>query len=334
VKLAAASAAAAFDKPDPKTRFYLLSGTDQSMSRLAAQRLHKALGAEKIALTGAQLKSDPGRLADEAAALSMFGDRRLLWIEPAGEEIAPAVLALLEATMVEAPAVAIVTAALKKDSALKKLAEAHPAALHLASEPLSAREQAAQVMELGRAEGLRVPPQLAERVAEEANGDLILARLELQKFALYLDASSEAPKDLDEDVLEALGIDQAETDHSRPGDLALAGDLSSLADELVLLSASGIDPIPVVRALQRRLLMLAPLRARVEQGQRPDTVLQTVWKRDKAVVSRILPRWPAARLAEAMARVQRLERELLLQPVPGSAALGEMLFQLARAARR
>jgi DNA polymerase-3 subunit delta len=334
VKLAAAAAAAAFDRPDSKVRFYLLSGSDQSMSRLSAQRLQKALGAEKVALAGAQLKSDPRRLADEAATLSMFGEKRLLWIEPAGEEIAAAVAALLDAASVEAPAVALVSGTLKKDSQLKKLAEAHPAALHLASEPLSAREQAAQVMELGRAEGLRVPAQLAERVAEEANGDLILARLELQKFALYLNASSAAPKDLDEDTIDALGIDQAETDHGRPGDLALAGNLPALADELVLLAASGIDPIPVVRALQRRLLMLAPLRARVEQGQRPDTVLQGVWKRDKAAVSQILPRWPAARLAEAMARVQRLERELMLHPVPGPAALGETLFQLARAARR
>jgi DNA polymerase-3 subunit delta len=334
VKLAAGAAAAALDRPDPKVRLYLLSGTDQSMSRLFAQRLQKALGAEKVTVTGAQLKNDPHWLAEEAATLSMFGERRLLWVEPAGEDMVAAATALLEAPAVEAPAVAIVSAALKKDSALKKLVEAHPLALHLASEPLSTRDQAAQVMELGRAEGLRVPPQLAERVAGEANGDLLLARLELQKFALYLDASPGTPKELDEDVLDVLGIDQAETDHGRPGDLALAGDLPGVSDELILMAASGIDPIPVVRALQRRLLMLAPLRARVEQGQSPDMVIQAVWKRDKAVVARILPRWPAARLAEAMVRVQRLERELLLQPVPGAAALGETLLQLARAARR
>lgn len=334
MKLTGSQAEAAFDRPDPRIRLFLLSGTDSSSSRLLAQRLHKALGAEKVAVTGAQLKSDPRWLADEAATLSMFGDKRLLWVEPAGEEIFEAVSALLDAPAVEAPTVAIASAALKKDSKIKALVEAHPAALHLANEPLSARDQAGRVMELARKEGLRLVPALAERIAEEANGDLILARLELQKFALYLDASPESMRDLDEDVVDALGIDQAEADHGRPGDLALAGDLPALADELVLLGGSSIDPIPVIRALQRRLLMLAPLRARIEQGQRPETVLQTVWKRDKAAVARILPRWPAARLAEAMVRVQRLERELLLQPVPGSAALGETLMQLARAARR
>lgn len=331
MKLAPAQATAAFDQPDRSIRLFLLSGSDQSASRLMAQRLLKALGAEKVTATGAQLKADPHWLAEEAATISMFGGTRLLWIEPAGEDIVPAVSALLAAPATEAPAVAI-AGALKKDSGLKKLAEAHPLALHLASEQRSPREQVGRVTELARAEGLLIAPAMAERIAEEANGDLILAQLELQKFALYLDAALDRPKQLDETALDALGIDQSETDHGRPGDLALSGDLRGLAEELRLLQSGGIEPIPVVRALQRRLIMLAPLCAKVAQGQRADQVLQSVW-RDKDVVSRILGRWRPERLSEAFARVQGLERDLLLSPVPSQAALGELLVQLARAAR-
>lgn len=334
MKLKGAAAGAAIDRLNPAIRFFLLSGADQSSSRLLAQRLQKALGAEKIATTGAQLKSEPRWLSEEAASLSMFGDKRLLWIEPAGEEILAAVTALLDLPQVEAPAVAIAAASLKGTGSLAKLADSHPAVLHVASEQLSPREQVGAVMELASGEGLRVVPQLAERIAEEANGDLILARLELQKFALYLDAAPGAAKDLDEEVVDALGIDQAEADYNRPGDLALAGDLPGLADELLLLEGGTIEPIPVVRALQRRLLMLAPLRARIDQGQAPGAVLKSVWKRDQGAVGRILPRWTSARLAEAFQRVQKLERELLLHPVPGQAALGETLIQFARAARR
>jgi DNA polymerase III delta subunit len=78
--------------------------------------------------------------------------------------------------------------------------------------------------------------------------------------------------------------------------------------------------------------MLAPLRARVDQGQRADMVLKTVWKRDAPVVGRILPRWSGPRLSEAFQRVQKLERDLLLRPVPPGASLGETLLQLARVA--
>jgi DNA polymerase-3 subunit delta len=332
LKLARDRAAAALDRPDPKIRFYLFSGADNAASRLLAQRLLAALGAEKVSAAATQLKADPAWLADEAASLPMFGGARLLWIEPAGEEIVPAVQALLALERTEAPAVAITNGQLKQSSVLLKLAEGSTAAAHVASELRTPHEQIGAVLELARGEGLRVAPELAERIAEEAGGDLILARLELQKFALYVGASPDQPADLDEAVVDALGIDQSEAEYGRAGDLALAGDLANLASELSLLQGAGMDAIPVVRALQRRLLMLAPLRARIDQGQRADAVLNSVWQRDKAVVRRILPRWTATRLSEAFGRVQTLERDLLLRPVPPGAALGETLMQLARVA--
>jgi DNA polymerase-3 subunit delta len=333
VKLASDRAGPLLDRPDPAVRLFLLSGADNSTSRLHAQRLLTALGAEKIATSGAQLKGDPGWLADEAASLPMFGGKRLIWIEPAAEDSVAALNALLELPTVEAAVVAI-AGALRKDSGLARLADGNKLAVHIASEPQTARQQVGAILELGRAEGLRIAPELAERIAEEAAGDLILVRLELQKFALYLDAAPDRPRDLDQETVSALGIDRSETDFTRPGDVALAGDLRGLSTELALLDSGGIDPIPVVRALQRRLLMIAPLRARIDGGQRADAVLKTVWTRDKEAVRRILPRWTSARLSDAFARVQRLERELLLRPVPPSAALGETLVQLARLAQR
>lgn len=332
MKLFRDRAAAALNRPDPTLRFFLFSGADNAASRLFAQRLLAALSAEKVSASAAQLKNDPAWLADEAASLPMFGGPRLLWIEPAGEDIIPAVESLLALERIEAPAVAITNGALKATSGLLRLVEGSKVALHVPSELQSPREQVGAVLELARGEGLRLTPALAERIAEEAGGDLILARLELQKFALYAGAAPDHPADLDEEVVDALGIDQAEAEHGRAGDLALAGDLPALAVELSLLDGAAMDAIPVVRALQRRLLMLAPLRARFDQGQRSDSVLQSVWKRDRAIVGRILPRWTGPRLSEAFQRVQKLERDLLLRPVPPGAALGETLIQLARVA--
>jgi DNA polymerase-3 subunit delta len=332
LKVSRERAAAALDRPDPNYRFYLFSGADNASSRLFAQRLLTALGAEKVTAGSAQLKADPAWLADEAASLPMFGGPRLLWIEPAGEEIVPAVEALLALDRVEAAAVAITNNVLKNTSTLLKLTESSKAAVHVSSDLLSLRQQVAAVQELGRVEGLGITPTLAERIADEASGDLILARLELQKFALYAGASPERMLDLAEDVVDVLGIDQSEAEYGRAGDLALAGDVEGLAAELSLLDGAGMDAIPVVRALQRRLLMLVPLKARIEQGQRADMVLQTVWKRDKNVVGQILPRWTGPLLSEAFQRIQKLERELLLRAVPPGAALGETLLRLARMA--
>jgi DNA polymerase-3 subunit delta len=87
-----------------------------------------------------------------------------------------------------------------------------------------------------------------------------------------------------------------------------------------------------MRALQRRLLMLVPLRSRLDAGQSPDAVTAALFWKDKPLVSRLLLRWSSKRLAEVTARVARLERELLLSPAPDRSAFGQELLQIARAA--
>ena len=128
MKLDARSVGAAVDRPDPQRRFYLFHGPDESGSRALAQRLLSALGAEKFAVPAAGIKEDPASLADEAGALALFGGPRVIWIEPAGEEIAAGVEALLAASSVESPVVAI-AGALRKTSGLLKTAEGHALAV-------------------------------------------------------------------------------------------------------------------------------------------------------------------------------------------------------------
>ena len=48
---------------------------------------------------------------------------------------------------------------------------------------------------------------------------------ELEKLALYIDASPQSPKELDHDAIDAVGADNAEGDFLRLADLALSGDI-------------------------------------------------------------------------------------------------------------
>jgi DNA polymerase-3 subunit delta len=84
--------------------------------------------------------------------------------------------------------------------------------------------------------------------------------------------------------------------------------------------------------------MLAPLRARIERGERVDAVMTSMGKalfwKDKPLIERLLSVWPAERLSEAASRVASLERQIMLRPLADEAALGETLVTLARAARR
>ena len=325
------------DQPDPTIRFYLFHGDNDGTSRGLAEQLLKGLGAEKLGLSSAAVKGDPGLLADEAGAIGLFGGQRALWIEPATEDIVIATDLLLQLPAVESPVIAV-AGSLRKASAVLKLAEGHALALSHLSYPLEAREADRLVVELGWTEGLRIAGDIASRVASGANNNEAVIATELAKFALFLGASGAAPRELDHATVDALGVDNGEGNWRGAGDLALDGRIDQLAHELQQLAPGSSEAVPIVRSLQRRLLQLAPLRARIEGGERLDNVMTSMGRslfwRDKALIQRLLSRWSAARLAQAVERAAQLERHLMLSPVPGEAALGEELLAIARAAQR
>lgn len=326
----------ALDRPDPDIRFYLFYGQDESQSRAFGERLLKALGAEKLAISAQSAKSDPAILADEAGAIGLFGGRRAIWVEPAVDEIAEAAQALLAAQATESPVIAI-AGVLRKTSALVKLAEAHPRALAHISYALDQDDAAKIVEEIARSEGLQLAPGIAGRIAAAAGNDRGIVAQELAKIALYLGAAPASPAEVGRDVLEAIGAGN-DGDWTRLADLALSGDLAALAGELEHLAA-GAEPITVVRALQRRLLMLAPIRARVEAGQRPHDAVtsagKSVFWKEKGLVVDLISRWDSPSLARVLERSGELERRLMRPDSPPPVeALEEELVAIARTARR
>lgn len=337
MKASKANIARAVDKPADALRFYLFHGPDVGQSRALAKRLLNSLGATKFLIIGGSVKSDPASLADEAGAMSLFGGRRLIWIEPAGDEIEDAVAALLESPAGESAVVAIAGAALKRTSKLLKLAETSPQSLAYAAYPPEGEEAERMVADVGRRFGLKIDSSVAARLADACGNDEAIVAQELQKLALFIDASPQMPKELDHGAVDAIGANNAEGDFLRLADLALSGEVTELAEELGRLPSGSNEGIPVVRSLHRRLLMLAPVRARIEQGERPDAVLTSLGKslffKDRAKVARMLAKWSAADLATVADRAGKLERSLMFTAAPEREALGEELLAIARKAR-
>jgi DNA polymerase-3 subunit delta len=326
----------ALDRPDPAIRFYLFYGQDEGQSRAYGERLLKGLEAEKAAISAQAVKSDPALLADEAAAIGLFGGKRTLWIEPASDDVAPAVEALLDAPNVESPVIAI-AGALRKTSPLVKVVETDPHAFAHISYELGERDAERVVEDLARNEGLRLAGGVAARIASAAGNERGIIAQELAKLALYTDATPESPKQVERDTLDEIGAG-AEGDWMRLGDLALAGDVDRLSHELVV-SAADAEPITVVRALQRRLLMLAPIRAKVDRGARPHDAVtsagKSVFWKDKDLITRLISLWDSKALARVLERSGALERRLMSADSPPQAeALEEELVAIARTARR
>ena len=78
------------------------------------------------------------------------------------------------------------------------------------------------VVDLGRRVGLKIAPPVAARIADACGNDQAIVAQELEKLALYLDASPHSPKELDHDAIDAVGADTGEGDFLRLADLALA----------------------------------------------------------------------------------------------------------------
>ena len=326
-------------KAPAATRFFLLHGPDDSGSRALARLLGAGMGAdaERTDLTGAELKADPARLADEAASISMFGGARWILVDPAGDETVPAVEALLEVPAAGNPVI-LLAGSLKPASKLLKLALAAPAALAFASYPPDARDADRLAAELGRAEGLILRPDVARRIAETCGGNRALIAQELAKYALHAGASPEAPKAIDHDLIDALGADSDEGDLSRLVDSAAGGDAAGLEAELARLHAEGQEGITLLRAMLRRMSLLARLRAEVEQGSSPSAVMASsgkslFWK-EKDEIGRQLARWRADLIAKAMSRLLEAERQVKASGGVGPLAADEELFAICRQAAR
>ena len=336
MKASKATIGRAVDQPADAVRFYLFHGQDESQSRALAARLAEALGATRFIMSAGAIKTDPASLVDEAGAMSLFGSKRVVWIEPATKDIEEGIAALLEAPPRESPVVGI-AGSLPKTSALLKLAEASPLAIAYASYPPEGQDAERMVIDLGRRFGLDISPPVAARLADSAGNDQAVVAQELQKIALYVEASPQAPKELDHNAVDAIGAENAEGDFQRLADLAMTGSLDQLADELARFPAGGSEAIPVIRSLQRRLLMLAPLRARVERGERVDGILASLGRslffKDKPKVQRMLSKWSAQDLATVADRTGKLERSLIFTAAPDREALGEELLAIARKAR-
>ena len=329
----------ALGSPQPDHRLFLLHGPDESSSRELAQRLGKALGpdAERIDLTGPAIKADPARLADEAAAISLFGGARYILVEPAGDEIYDAATALLENPSAGNP-VAVIAGTLRKESKLLKLALASPLVLAFASYVPEGGDADRLAMAMAREIGLKMPPDVARRLAAATGGDRALLARELEKLALFLDAAPDRPAEIDHEVLDALGAATGEGDLGRLVNAVLSGHPDRADAELASLAGEAIEGVPVIRALLRRLLLLAQLRGEMAQGKSLDAAMASAgnalfWK-EKDEVARQLARWDPETIAAAVNRLGEAERLVKASGSLGPIAVEEELLTISRRAAR
>lgn len=322
----------------PDIRLFLIFGQDESaVADIAAQMATQLGGAERIDVDSDRIKNDPALLADEASALSLFGDKRYIRLAFRREEGLAAVENLL-ALEGEANPVIATAGNLTKASKLRKLAEGHPKAMaHICYLPEEGNAAAA-VMAYAATVGLKLDRSLAARIARYTGQDRKLAQAEIDKLSLYYDASPQRPATVEITAFEALSAETGEENVSGLINQVMGGELRGTGRELAAARDMGVDAIRIVRALQRRVSLLASLRAKVDNGANPGAVVKATrsifWKEADDFVKQ-LSRWPSARLAGLNGHLLDVEAKLMsVREGLGGVILEEELIRIARAAAR
>lgn len=329
-----------FAKSPPKNIIAaLVFGPDAGLARERAETLLKTVVDDltdpfRVSdLDDAALSADPARLADEAAAISMLGGRRVVRVRGATNGTAKVFEAFLDDPKGEA-LVVVEAGDLAKGSALRKLFEDADNAAAIACYPDTAKDLPDVVREALRAEGLSISGEALADAVSRLGADRGMTRRELEKLALYCRGQKDVSVD---DVRAAMG-DEAEARVEEACDAAGLGDLKKLDLALERLWASDISPVAVVRPAIGHFQKLLGVATDVARGDNIEFAIKKL--RPPLHFSRVnafkvqLQKWNDARLGDALDLLFEAEAMCKTTAVPAEAALGRALFNVAAMAKK
>lgn len=246
------------------------------------------------------LKDDPGRLADEVQAISMFGGRRVVKVRNAGEGFRKAMQAvlMLPDEQVEAFIVALAPG-LKKDAALARLftKEKRLAALPVYAD--DARDVQGLIDAVLAEHGLRIERDARLALAHMLGGDRLASRNELEKLALYCRGQERITL---ADV-QAVASDVSAHMTQDMLDAFFGGDATRGARLFQALLAEGMPGAAMLTAAANHVALLRRLRLAMSEGASAREAVEKarppVFFKRREAIQRQLRAWTEDRLARA-----------------------------------
>jgi DNA polymerase-3 subunit delta len=209
--------------------FYLVHGLDEGLTHERVKAIVRSrIGDDSdpmrlVRLEGDAVAREPGALADEAYAISMFGGNRAIWIDAQGRDLMPALEPLFARPPVDCTIV-IKAGQLKKGTGLRAAFEssAARASIECYSDDSSTLESLIDAE--ARAHGLSVAPDARAALVHMVGADRRTTRGEIAKLMLYAQGQSQITA---EDV-EAIVADAAPSNLDEVIDHALLSDLPAV----------------------------------------------------------------------------------------------------------
>jgi len=341
MKIQSHRADALIAKPDT-VKAVLLFGPDGGLVRERMNTLTKNIAQSlddpfRVAeFQAAVLRDSPGRLGDEAAALSFGGGRRVVrWRDADGELRLEAAVAKAFEDFFENPigdALLIVTAGdIGSKAKLVQVFEECDFAAAIACYPDDERALQGIIRDTLKSQGLSATPDALSWLTDRLGGDRELSRRELEKLAMYKGGSGTVTED---DVRACIGDSAA----LNLDDLIYAvgdGDHGTVQRVYGRMMSEGTSPISVITTVARHFLRLHETRGRMNDGKGLDQAIMSlrpplffkVKERFKAQASR----WTEPLIARALDVLNEAEMQSKSTDLPAEAITERALMQIAQA---
>ncbi len=340
VKLSGSGADAFIRQPDPSIRAVLIYGPDEGQARDRLSRLTRTVCPDpndpfRIAdIPPSSLKDDPARLADECAALSFGGGRRVVRVAAITDAQGAPVLGFLANP--RGDALLIVSAgALTPRSKLRSGFETSKAGAAIACYPLEGAQLASALRNTCQEAGLRVDSDALELLGSLLADDSACLKAEVEKLRLFLGVEQRAITA--EDVRACCG-DQSE--HTAFELACAVGDGNHRAVQGISgrLFAAGDSPIAILRGIARHFDRLLQACGAIDAGIPPDQAMKTlkppVFFKETAVFRRQIGIWSSAALLSALSRLVEVERQCKTTGMPAVIVAQRGLMEIASLANR
>ncbi|WP_448205194.1 DNA polymerase III subunit delta [Azospirillum sp. sgz302134] len=326
--------------PDPKIRAVLFYGPDAGLVRDRAMTVGRTVVPDLsdpfrvTEMLGRAVAEDPARLADEAAAMSLIGGRRLIRVREAEDNATAAFTTFLADPPPGDSLVVVEAGDLANRSKLRTLFEG---ADHAVAIPCYVEEEASLgrvIADILHGHGLTADPDALAFLAGNLVGDRMVARGEVEKLALYMGAEKRVRL---EDAQACVG-DSAALSLDEPIWAAADGDFPTLDRSLARLFAEGIAPVAILRTAQRHFQRLQLVAGAVAAGKSVDAAVESlrppVFFKMKPRLTSQARKWPAPLVRQALERLVEAEADCKRTNMPDQTICARVLFQLASLARR
>jgi len=316
---------------ETKVAAVLFYGPDQGLVRERALDLVTRIAGDagdpfRVAeLSAAQLKDDPARLADEAAALSLSGGRRVLRLREAGDNHADALDELLAGPP---PASFLVLEAgeLAPRSALRKVFESASAAAAIACYLDDEEALTRVVLESLKTHGLSIEPKAQAYLIAHLGGDRGVTRQELEKLALYVGTG--ARQVMLEDVAAVIG----DSSIASLDDCIFAlgdGDRAGIDRGYARAMEDGHGEVDILRAAARHIMRVHQVITASEPREAMRILRPPVFFKLESRFLAQLRLWTPALLGEALDRLIRAEIDVKTNAQPKAAIAERALLDVA-----